>query len=291
MKRASFRAILCFVFVVASCRAATAEPLTHLVRLTNSRLVEDPVNDGDSFLIATGKTKIHVRLYFVDCPELSVDSKSDAQRVRDQTRYFGLADAAQTIKFSKKAKEFVQQALAKPFTVHTAYANAAGRALRGRVYAFVTTSRGEDLATMLVKNGLARNVGVGRKTPDDVSRDEMKERLKDFESAAMLKRLGIWAESNPDRIAELRAEQRKEDSELERLRKEAGGGDGPHKPLDLNTASIEELQTVKGIGPVLAARIVAGRPYESVDELTKIKGIGAKTLEKVRPYFSVVERE
>ena len=107
----------------------------------------------------------------------------------------------------------------------------------------------------------------------------------------MLKRLGIWAESNPDRIAELRAEQRKEDSELERLWKEASKDQGPQKPIDLNTASIEELRSVKGIGPVLAARIVSGRPYNSVDQLEEIRGIGPKTLEKIRPYFLAIERE
>ena len=107
----------------------------------------------------------------------------------------------------------------------------------------------------------------------------------------MLKRLGIWAESNPDRIAELRAEQRKEDSELERLWKEASEDQGPQKPIDLNTASIEELRTVKGIGPVLAARIVAGRPYKRVDQLEEIQGIGPKTLKKIRPYFLAIERE
>ncbi len=112
----------------------------------------------------------------------------------------------------------------------------------------------------------------------------MYERLKDIESAAMLKRLGVWAKSNPDRIAELRAEQRKEDAELEQLWKEAGGKQGPQRPIDLNTASIEELQTINGLGPVLAARIVAGRPYKGVDELDAIKGFGPKKLDKMRPH-------
>jgi len=291
MNRAFFGTILCFVFVATGWRAAATAATSELVRLTNARLVDDPVNDGDSFWVAAGETKIHVRLYFVDCPESSLGSKSDAQRVREQTRYFGLTDASKTVQFGKKAKAFVQQALAAPFTVDTAHATAPGRSSRTRVYAFVTTSRGEDLAALLVINGLARNHGVGRKTPDGVSRDEMYERLKDLESAAMLKRLGIWAESNPDRIAELRATQRKEDAELDRLWKEASGEQDPQKPIDLNTASIKELQTVKGIGPVLAARIVARRPYKSVDQLEKIQGIGPTTLEKMRPYFLAIESE
>lgn len=57
--------------------------------------------------------------------------------------------------------------------------------------------------------------------------------------------------------------------------------------LDLNTAGKEELMSINGIGPVLSARIIAGRPYKTVDELLKVKGIGPKNLKKFRPYFVV----
>ena len=61
--------------------------------------------------------------------------------------------------------------------------------------------------------------------------------------------------------------------------------------LNINYASMEELMTLKGIGPVLAERIIQYRirygDFKSVDELIKIKGIGPKTLEKLRPYVTV----
>lgn len=57
--------------------------------------------------------------------------------------------------------------------------------------------------------------------------------------------------------------------------------------FNLNTATEKELQSIKGIGPVLSARIVAGRPYNTVDDLIKVKGVGPKTLEKMRPYLTV----
>ena len=55
--------------------------------------------------------------------------------------------------------------------------------------------------------------------------------------------------------------------------------------LDPNTATAEQLMAIKGIGPVLADRIIEARPYKSSNELQKAKGIGPKKYEAIRPYF------
>ena len=115
----------------------------------------------------------------------------------------------------------------------------------------------------------------------------MVESLRDLETSAMIKHIGIWSESDPDRIAELRAKQRSEDQELKELQSQVKKPQSPQGLLDLNSATEKELQSIKGIGPVLAARIIAGRPYKSVDDLQKVKGIGQKILEEIRPYFVV----
>lgn len=63
--------------------------------------------------------------------------------------------------------------------------------------------------------------------------------------------------------------------------------------LDLNTATAAQLEELPGIGPVRAADIVRYRsahPFQSVDELTNISGIGPKTLEKIRPHATVQSR-
>jgi len=254
-----------------------------LQMFSNVCLMDNPANDGDSFHLDASGEHIHVRLYFVDCPEVYAGSKYDAQRLREQMRYFGLPNADSAIYFGNEAKKFVERILSEPFTLYTAFASALGRSAKGRVYGFIVTAGESDLASLLVKNGFARAYGKGRKTPDGIHRDEMKERLRDIEASSMLKRIGVWSLSDPDRITDTRAKQRSEEQELEDLVK-------PkllEGPLDLNTATEEELQDIKGIGPVYAARIIAGRPYETVDDLLKVKGIGPKKLEKIHPYLVV----
>jgi competence protein ComEA len=60
----------------------------------------------------------------------------------------------------------------------------------------------------------------------------------------------------------------------------------PGAPVPLNTADLTTLDTLPGVGPVLAERIVAWRdangPFTSVDELTEVSGIGPSVLEGLR---------
>jgi competence protein ComEA len=73
-------------------------------------------------------------------------------------------------------------------------------------------------------------------------------------------------------------------------RPEDGKKPPPEQAVDLNRATEEELKRLPGIGPVLAARIMAARQaaaFQRVDDLRRVKGIGPKTLEKVRPHVKV----
>jgi len=59
------------------------------------------------------------------------------------------------------------------------------------------------------------------------------------------------------------------------------------KPMvDLNTASEKDLEALKGVGPATAKKIIAGRPYKSVDELSK-SGLSAKQIEGIKPFVTV----
>lgn len=66
---------------------------------------------------------------------------------------------------------------------------------------------------------------------------------------------------------------------------------GPARPVDLNRAGAGDLATVPGIGKALAQRIVEFReehgPFKRVEDLMKVKGIGEKSFEKIRPHVAI----
>jgi competence protein ComEA len=76
-----------------------------------------------------------------------------------------------------------------------------------------------------------------------------------------------------------------------------GPGDGVHVPsraspagaprVSVNSAPAGLLETLPGVGPVMALRIVNGRPYSRLDDLLRVAGIGEKTLERLRPFIGL----
>ncbi len=273
--------------ICAAVLSVGAAGAAELDKLTGVRLVDNPANDGDSFIVRAGDRELHLRLYYVDCPETVVSNDVDAKRVREQAGYFGLTNVAHVVALGQQAKAFVEKQLAQPFTVYTAYADAMGRSPTKRVYAFVVTAAGHDLACELVENGLARVFGTRRAGPNGVSSREMGQRLRDLEARAILKRAGAWLEADPDELVRLRAVQREEEQGLEDVRREVAKAQEWTGPVDLNKASSRQLQSLPGIGPVVAANIIAGRPYHSVEDLLRVNGVGSNVFEKIRPRLMV----
>jgi competence protein ComEA len=110
---------------------------------------------------------------------------------------------------------------------------------------------------------------------------------------ATLARLRTWvcieeAEDQPPRSAPVKTVQ----TSTKPPAAPPGGKKSPEttEPIDINTASAAELRKLPGIGPKLSQAIVDERvkaSFKSVDDLRRVHGIGAKTLDRLRPYVTV----
>jgi len=67
----------------------------------------------------------------------------------------------------------------------------------------------------------------------------------------------------------------------------------PAAKVNVNTATVQQLEELPGVGPALAARIVEYRQksggFKSTQELLNVKGIGEKSLQKPQPHVTVGE--
>jgi len=281
------------------------------VVLENCRLITNPANDGDSFHVSAGAKEYLFRLYLVDAPE--TDARNPG-RLIEQGKYFGIT-VPQAIEVGQAAKEFIQEKLSQPFTVFTHLSDAMGQSRLERFYAFVETKEG-DLGEQLVRNGLARCYGFKTAPPGLPSSRIEVEKLQQFEDEAKREKIGAWgtnagrlnahaqtpsafssfvvdgttrSRSAPADVPAFFSPVAKPAAAITRSPVEMNGsrakGKTPLGNIDINTATEKELTTVPGIGHVMAARIIAARPFRSADDLKRVSGIGDKKYAQVRRYF------
>ena len=279
--------VVCAVLVVDVCAWAS-----ELQTFVGVQLVETSWADGDSFRVRFPDGNEHtLRLYGVDCMEWHVSDETDARRLRAQRRYFGITASEGSVSASielaksigEDAATEVRLLLVRSFTVHTAFADARGDGRYRRIYGFVTLADGRDLGTVLVEKGLARAFGVSRGSPDGANRDDYREALKDAELCAAVARSGVWQFTDWNRISAERSQQRQAEAET----RIATGHVPPEHALDLNGAARDQLMKIPGIGEHFANAIIENRPYQSVDELLRVRGIGPKRLEALRQWVRV----
>ncbi len=98
--------------------------------------------------------------------------------------------------------------------------------------------------------------------------------------------LGVAQLGSPENAANA-GDADSEETDATDQKPQLSGGNGS---IDLNTATSAQLQELRGIGPSLAGRIIAYRnatPFQSVDQLTSVRGIGPKTLSSIRSRLTV----
>ncbi len=284
-------ASLLLLLLAAAFLPTSAPAATRILKLyENCELIETSWADGDSFLVRLPDDReITVRLYGVDCIETKlVGDESNLRRLRDQSKWFGIPNPVEARRIGLEARDVVFKKLSEPFSVITAFADARGSAEYERFYAFITTADGQDLAEFLVGNGLARAHGVLRGRPDGLHRDEWEQRLEDLQLRAARENKGAWRLTNWDQLPELRQQLRRDHAEIRAIR-ETGTFLEPGTTIDPNTASRDELLALPGIGETMAFRIIEKRPFESIEDLLEVSGIGPKTLENLRPFLAIGE--
>src|SRR5258705_1866857 len=277
--------------------------------LKDCRLIPNPANDGDSFHVVAGGKEYLFRLYLVDAPETD---EMTPRRLVEQAKYFNIT-VPQAIEVGRAAKDFTQEKLSQPFTVFTHMSDAMGQSRLERFYAFVETKEG-DLGEQLVRNGLARSYGFKTAPPGLTSSRIEVEKLHQFEDEAKRDKIGAWGintgrlnahAQTPSAFSSFVADGKTQSRSAPavshgvfpvakpaastRSSVEMNGSRAKEKiPLgniDINSATEKELTTVPGIGHVMAARIIAARPFRSADDLKRVSGIGGKKYAQMRPDF------
>lgn len=292
-----FASILLLALSLSPAQSAEPTPnggvdASGLKTYTNCTYVPTTWGDGDSFRVRFPDGSDHtLRLYGADCIEWHVNDQADARRLRDQRRYFGISgntedSVAIARDFGGRAATRTRALLSKPFTVHTAFADALGDQKFKRVYAFITIAEGGDLATILIAEGLARAHGVYRLGPANVPANEYREYLRDIELTAAKAGRGVWAHTDWERLPSQRQASRVEEAELSKSISKMTPTESTR--IDPNTATLDELMVLPGVGEELARRIINGRangPYRKPLDLDRVPGIGSKMIENLKPYL------
>lgn len=311
MKHSLVRPLLVTAFVFA---ASITNSFAHSpwITLQGGHYLTKRPNDGDSFHVSVEGHEYIFRLYFVDAPEISAEFRD---RVEEQAKYFGVT-VDEVLEVGDLAKQFTREKLTEPFLVRTCWEDAGGRSRAQRFYAFVQTRTG-DLGEQLVENGLARSHPATAKPEGLTSAAAEWQKIVGLERKAKREKVGGWG-ANENRMA-IRAQRPESEKGIDPFDKffhpageapvpvaaatpatSAPVGSSPSEEttptvaallpetkLDVNAASLVELQNIPGIGPVVAQRIIEARPFKSADDLQRVKGIGAgKRYEQIRPFFN-----
>jgi endonuclease YncB( thermonuclease family) len=162
-------------------------------RLDRCEFFEGSSSDGDSIEVHRGNRHYIFRLYFVDCVEKNPLSRA---RRSEQGRYFGLKSSEGTpLRAAYLAKNFTREKLREPFTIFTRWQRVDPGGDNPAFRAFVETADGEDLATLLVTEGLAiirHGDSAVSDHPEGQSSEQISSELRRAEAEAKIRKRGAW---------------------------------------------------------------------------------------------------
>lgn len=289
--------------------------------LRDCRLSPNEWNDGDSFHVIHHGQEYIFRLYFVDTPE-SEDSLRE--RVAEQAKHFGITPT-QSVQAGISAKKATSRFLDAPFTVITRFQVAPGRSHLTRYYAIIFPSASRtDLASLLVESGMALSFGTVANNDlglDRLHYDLLESRARrrglgfyskknvaveipktsntlPAPAAQEVEPVDVISKSNTELIDETFENLQKELNRTPQLfspepvKKISESTPSPEVKeqkqsgkINVNKASPEELQSLPGIGEVIAENIRKNRPYANLADLALVPKIGPVTLKKIAPFI------
>jgi DNA uptake protein ComE-like DNA-binding protein len=283
------------------------------VTLRDCRLVPSEGNDGDSFRFVSGGQEYIARLYFVDSAEKD-DQVPD--RIVQQMEAFGVSED-KVYQYGHEAKMFTERVLAGPFTVVTRFQDARGRSKLPRHYSFVFPNGSrQDLGSLLTEAGLARSFGQTAKNDLRLDRTHY-DRL---EAKARREGMGIFGgrklpviQEEPAKNEPTTSTASSENSTetplpfasdlmiplIDLLHANllasneallaAVRGDAPSTQsaapakININTASLGDLEFLRGVSAAIARRIVQNRPYSCIEDLRRVPRLGEATIKGLLP--------
>ncbi len=164
--------------------------------ITDATLVDDPGNEGDSFLLSTSEGTRRFSLYFVDTVETD---GGQPEAARDMAAYFGFESEEPLRELGLEARNFSLRLLrANHFRIVTRWEKSPDD---GSFLAFVFVQDPDqglvNLAQWLVRYGLARIVPSDSALPDGMSAEQFRQLLLQEEDRSKADSHGAWNRKSP----------------------------------------------------------------------------------------------
>lgn len=161
-------------------------------KLSNCQLIPGRPFDGDTLPVSHAGQEYIFRLYFVDAAETNLENSAG---LIAQATYWDTPDM-HVVRVGRDASEFVARTLQPGFTVLTQWEKAGGTPEAPWYFAMIQAGE-EELAEMLVEQGLARIHGASTPPPDGTSLEDFTHRLRQAETRAKHRKAGAWAGAAP----------------------------------------------------------------------------------------------